>query len=52
MEEAEEISGIDEIEYIYELESTLDRIMTREDVYTAYFDTYRHQFLIFPRLPP
>ena len=43
MDEAEEISGIDEIEYIYELESTLDRIMTREDVYTAYFDTYRHQ---------
>ena len=48
MEEAEEISGIDEIEYIYELESTLDRIMTREDVYTAYFDTYRHQKVDLP----
>ena len=48
MEEAEEVSGIDEIEYIYELESTLDRIMTREDVYTAYFDTYRHQKMDLP----
>lgn len=48
MEEAEEISGIDEIEYIYEIESTLDRIMTREDVYTAYFDTYRHQKVDLP----
>ena len=48
MEEAEEISGIDEVEYIYELESTLDRIMTREDVYTAYFDTYRHQKVDLP----
>ena len=48
MEEAEEISEIDEVEYIYELESTLDRIMTREDVYTAYFDTYRHQKVDLP----
>ena len=48
MEEAEEISGIEEVEYIYELESTLDRIMTREDVYTAYFDTYRHQKVDLP----
>ena len=48
MEEAEEISGIDEVEYIDEFESALDRMMTREDVYTAYFDTYRHQKMDLP----
>ena len=42
MEEAEEISGIDEVEYIYELESTLDRIMT---VSYTHLDVYKRQLL-------
>lgn len=42
-EEAIEISGIDDVKFIDEFESTMDMLMTREDVYTAYFDTYRHQ---------
>ena len=37
MEEAEEISGIDEIEYIYELESTLD-------LFVGYFSIFQHIF--------
>ena len=42
-EEPIEISGIDDVKFIDEFESTMDMLMTREDVYTAYFDTYRHQ---------
>ncbi len=42
-EEAIEISGIDDVKFIDEFESMMDMLMTREDVYTAYFDTYRHQ---------
>lgn len=47
-EEAIEISGIDDVKFIDEFESTMDMLMTREDVYTAYFDTYRHQKADFP----
>lgn len=43
VDEAKELSGIDNVRFIDELDSALDMIMTREDVYTAYFDTYRHQ---------
>ncbi len=43
VDEAKEISGIDSVRFIDELDGALDMIMTREDVYTAYFDTYRHQ---------
>lgn len=43
VDEAKELSGIDNVRFINELDSALDMIMTREDVYTAYFDTYRHQ---------
>lgn len=41
--EAKQLSGIDNVRFIDELDGALDMIMTREDVYTAYFDTYRHQ---------
>ncbi len=43
VDEAKELSGIDNVRFIDELDSAIDMIMTREDVYTAYFDTYRHQ---------
>ena len=43
VDEARELSGIDNVRFIDELDGALDMIMTREDVYTAYFDTYRHQ---------
>lgn len=43
VDEAKELSGIDNVRFIDELDGVLDMIMTREDVYTAYFDTYRHQ---------
>lgn len=43
VDEAKEISGIDKVFFINELESMVDMIMTREDVETAFFDTYRHQ---------
>ena len=42
-EEAKEISGIADVQFIDSFESTLDRILTREDVDAVYFDTYRHQ---------
>ena len=43
VDEAKELSCIDNVRFINELDGALDMIMTREDVYTAYFDTYRHQ---------
>lgn len=43
VDEAKELSGIDNVRFIDELDGALDMIMTREDVYTAYFDTCRHQ---------
>ena len=47
-EEAIEISGIDDVKFVDEFEGTMDMLMTREDVYTAYFDTYRHQKVDLP----
>lgn len=43
VEEAKEISMIDKVVFIDSFEATLNRIMTREDVSTMYFDCYRHQ---------
>ena len=43
VDEAKGLSGIDNVRFIDELDGALDMTMTREDVYTAYFDTYRHQ---------
>ncbi len=42
-EEAKEISGIENIYFIDNLQSTLDRIMNRKLPKKVYFDTYRHQ---------
>ena len=41
--EAKEISQIDRVIFIDSLEATVNRMMTREDVDTVYFDCYRHQ---------
>lgn len=41
--EAKEISQIDTVRFIDSFESTLNRMMTREDVTSVYFDCYRHQ---------
>lgn len=43
VEEAKEITGIEDVAFIDDLESRIDFIMTREDVDAIYFDTYRHQ---------
>ena len=43
VDEAKGVTGIDKVYFISEIDSVIDSIMTREDVYTAYFDTYRHQ---------
>ena len=43
MEEAKQISGIEEVVYLDSFEASMNRIMTREDVDVVYFDTYRHQ---------
>lgn len=42
VEEAREISGLEQVVFIDTLESELDRVMTREDVNALYFDCYRH----------
>lgn len=41
--EAKEISQIDKVVYLDSFDALIDRTMTREDVDTMYFDTYRHQ---------
>ena len=43
VEEAKEITGIDDVRFLDSFESDLARIMTREDVTNLYFDCYRHQ---------
>lgn len=43
VDEAKGVTGIDKVYFISEIDSVIDSIMTREDVDTAYFDTYRHQ---------
>ncbi|MCM1188125.1 MAG: aminopeptidase P N-terminal domain-containing protein [bacterium] len=42
VEEAKEISGIQDVRLIQTLEGVLDTKMVREDVTGVYFDTYRH----------
>lgn len=46
--EAKEITGIQDVTFIDSLEAALNRMITREDVYHVYFDTYRHQFSDLP----
>lgn len=43
VEEAKETSKVDKVVFIDNFNAIIDRMMTREDVYTIYFDTYRHQ---------
>ena len=43
VDEAKQISGIEEVKFIEDFESDINRIMTREDVSTFYFDCYREQ---------
>lgn len=43
VDEAKEISGIDRVLFIDSVGSEVDRMMTRSDVDTFYFDCYRHQ---------
>lgn len=43
VEEAQSISQIDEVKFLDCFESVFDRIMTRSEVYSLYFDCYRHQ---------
>lgn len=42
VEEAKEISGIEDIQFISELDNAIGLKLTREDVEQVYFDTYRH----------
>lgn len=42
VEEAKEVSGIEDVQFITALDGALDLKMTREDVEQVYFDTYRH----------
>lgn len=44
VEEAKEITGIENVTYIDGFESAISRIMTREDVEYLYFDCYRDQY--------
>lgn len=44
VEEAKEISGIDEVKYLEDFQSDLDRAITRGYVESMYFDCYREQF--------
>lgn len=44
VEEAKEITGIENVSFIDSFESAVSRIMTREDVEYLYFDCYREQF--------
>lgn len=43
VEEAKEISGIENVVFIDRFEASFNRMMVREDIDTVYFDTYRHQ---------
>lgn len=43
VEEAKETTQIANIQFLDVFEATVDRMMTREDVETLYFDCYRHQ---------
>lgn len=43
VDEAREISGIEDIQFIDSFEAFVDSMMTREDIDSLYFDCYRHQ---------
>ena len=43
VDEAREISGIEDIQFIDTFEAFVDSMMTREDIDSFYFDCYRHQ---------
>lgn len=43
VEEAKEISGIDDVYFIDMFDAFVDSMMTREDIDSLYFDCYRHQ---------
>ena len=43
VDEAREISGIEDIQFIDTFEVFVDSMMTREDIDSLYFDCYRHQ---------
>ena len=47
-EEAKEVSGVESIAIIDNLQATLDRIMNRKLPKKVYFDTYRHQMSDLP----
>ena len=47
-EEAKEVSGVESISVIDNLQGTLDRIMNRKLPKKVYFDTYRHQMSDLP----
>ncbi len=42
VDEAKEISGIKDVVFIDSFDSQVNRMLTREDVYTLYFDTFRN----------
>ncbi len=42
VEEARETSGLQDVQFIQDLDAAIDRKMVREDVEQVYFDTYRH----------
>ena len=44
VDEAKEISGIDNVMFLDSFEGAVDRMMAREDVKSLYFDCYRYQF--------
>ena len=43
VDEAKEISGIDNVMFLDSFEGAVDRMMAREDIYSLYFDCYRYQ---------
>ena len=48
LEEAKEISGIDNVMFLDSFEGAVDRMMAREDIDCLFFDCYRYQFVDMP----
>lgn len=44
VDEAKEISGIENVMFLDSFEGAVDRMMAREDIDSLYFDCYRYQF--------
>ena len=44
VDEAKEISGIDNVMFLDSFDGAVDRMMAREDIDSLYFDCYRYQF--------